>query len=159
METAFEIVSGGKTKSAWLHGMYARKLLLDSEQRAAFETLREALAAQWKPRNVTEWMLIDHLSKQQWRLMRAGDAEVKELLDLSSNRWVAKAPSADRAAAALAYSLSERISTQERVQQYQQRLERSILRLIGQLMAFRKARKSVRKLGGLSCATSVEKLT
>ncbi|HEX8339630.1 MAG TPA: hypothetical protein VF624_01850 [Tepidisphaeraceae bacterium] len=141
-----ETTERGADQNAWRHGMYARKVLLEGEQRGAFEQLREALVEQWRPRNVTEWMLVDQLAKQHWRLMRAGDAEADKLGQLSSIDPRRPMMAAKTLEAAIGLDVGRDDSSLARLQVFQMRLERSVLRIINQLLTLRKMR---RKMGSL----------
>ena len=128
-------------QNAWRHGMYARRIVVPAEDRESFEQLREALIDEWRPRSVTAWMLVDHLAKLQWRLMRAGEAEADRLQRLQTQPGVA--PSAGvlaSAEAALAWDAGRAGSSLQRIQLFQMRLERSVHRVIGQLITLRKYR-------------------
>ena len=135
---------------AWRHGMYARKVLVPAEDLPGFEALRDALVAEWRPRSVTAWMLVDHLAKLQWRLMRAGEAEAERLTTLMSQRGITF-PVGGTATpeGALAWDAGRQSSTLQRIQLCQMRLERSVHLVIGQLIVLRKLRV---KPGGLGRA-------
>jgi hypothetical protein len=128
------------SQNAWRHGMYARKVSLNGEEGAAFAALREALVEQWRPRNVTEWMLVDQLAKQHWRMMRAGDAEADKLGRLSSIDPQRPLLLARTLEAAIGLDVGRDDSSLARLQVFQMRLERSVLRIINQLLALRTAR-------------------
>ena len=134
--------------NAWKHGMYARKVLLPVEDRAGFEALRDALVDEWRPRSVTAWMLVDHLAKLQWRLMRAGDAETQRLEKLTTMPGVSiPIGSTATPEAALAWDMGRPTSSLQRIQMFQMRLERSVHRVIGQLITLRKYRGKRGRLG------------
>jgi hypothetical protein len=93
-------------------------------------------------------MLVDQLAKQQWRLMRAGDAEVEKMRTMAARPFGVYSAGAvpDRAVAALAHDFGAADSSFHRTQAYQQRLEKSVLRLINQLLALKKQRRKIGKL-------------
>ncbi|MGN6505907.1 MAG: hypothetical protein ACTHM6_10125 [Tepidisphaeraceae bacterium] len=121
--------------NAWKHGMYARRVVVPAEDRPGFEALRQALVEEWRPRSVTAWMLVDHLAKLHWRLMRATDAEAERLTRLQSQSGVTTEPGVLAAAeTALAWDAGRANSSLQRLQMFQMRLERSIHRVITQLI-------------------------
>lgn len=131
--------------NAWKHGMYARKVLIPVEDQCGFDALRDALVAEWRPRSVTAWMLVDYLAKLQWRLMRAGEAETQRLFKLTTMRGVTCTLTATATPeAALAWDASRADSSMHRLQIFQMRLERSVHRVIGQLLVLRKMRGKLR---------------
>ena len=144
------VQADGRAMNAVRHGLHGRRLTVGEEDLAGFEALRTALVEQWRPRNVTAWMLVDHLARLQWRLMRAGESEVRmvEIAQTNVKPWDGGyrgrnvAISAERA---VANELSNEKSGLVRVQMVQMRLERSIFRTIAMLMTLRKVRDKRRK--------------
>ena len=147
-----------RVTNAWRHGLCARQVTVREEEREDFEQLRDAMVEQWRPRNVSAWLLVDQLARLQWRLMRAGEAETEKLADLQTR--VRSSPyGPDRSEhlsveKAMADDVGESDSKLARLQLYQMRLERSVQRTLALLMSMRKLRG---KRGNLRRAGAVEK--
>ncbi|HEY0008193.1 MAG TPA: hypothetical protein VGB55_05690 [Tepidisphaeraceae bacterium] len=146
IDSTLDPVAAAHAGNAWRHGMYARKVLVTSEDETAFVDLRDALVAEWRPNNVTAWMLVDQLAKLQWRLMRAGEAEARHLEKLQRRGLHAAAAPSHPADVAVASDAISHDSGMTRLALFQMRLERSLHRTIAQLITLKKMR---RKLGGL----------
>lgn len=148
-ENILDQTSDRRAANALKSGVYARKLLVTGEQEAAFGGLREELVADWKPRNVTEWLLVDQIARLQWRLLRAEEAECVRL-DIVQKRLPGTGRDRDKplpAEEALAADLIRPDSGLQRMQVFQMRIERAIHRAISQLVSLRKFRR--RKMGKL----------
>ncbi|MDB5328076.1 MAG: hypothetical protein JWM57_3645 [Phycisphaerales bacterium] len=79
MDSIQQLIPNPRAGNAWRNGMYARQVTVRDEEREDFEQLREAMVEQWRPKNVSMWLLVDQLARLQWRLMRAGEAETLKL--------------------------------------------------------------------------------
>ncbi len=64
------------------HGLRARSILIPGENGDDLRQLREELAAEWRPRNRTEHLLVEQMAVAQWKLARL---EVGERLYLYGN--------------------------------------------------------------------------
>lgn len=135
----------GRAMNAVRHGLYERRLTVGAEDAAGFEALRTALIDQWRPRDVTAWMLVDHLARLQWRLMRAGESEVR-LVEIAQDHfrpWDGGFRERNvplSAECAVANEMATEKSGLTRMQLFQTRLERSMFRTISMLLTLRKVR-------------------
>ena len=64
------------SQNARRHGLTAKTLVLDTEDRAAFEDLRAALRTDYGPKTELEDALLDALVESHWRLLRLRRTEV-----------------------------------------------------------------------------------
>jgi len=57
------------------HALSSRHVILDEEDTAAFDELRAALVSDYKPTASIEWLLIDQIAQNSWRLTRCRTVE------------------------------------------------------------------------------------
>lgn len=155
-----QLAPNPRAGNAWRNGMYARQVTVREEEREDFEQLREAMVEQWRPKNVSMWLLVDQLARLHWRLMRAGEAETLKLDQLHEKRdylpYVDKTRTTHFCTEhAMADDVGGSDSKLARLQLYQLRLERSIHRTIALLITLRKSRV---KQGNPSARRVPEKL-
>src|SRR6478609_8801969 len=68
----------GREKSkmnATTHGIFCHALVLEGEDPALLEHLREEFIAAHKPQNITELQLVDRIVIASWKLRRVQEAE------------------------------------------------------------------------------------
>jgi hypothetical protein len=70
-EAGKEKVSANATR----HGLSSKRVVLATEDRAAFDALRDQLVAHYEPADETERTLVDRLAEETWRLQRCRGAE------------------------------------------------------------------------------------
>ena len=159
MDPMQQLAPNPRAGNAWRNGMYARQVTVREEEREDFEQLREAMVDQWRPKNVSMWLLVDQLARLQWRLMRAGEAETLQLEELHERTEYLRYADTTRTTQlpterAMANDVGGSDSKLARLQVYQMRLERSIHRTIALLITLRKSRV---KQGNLPARRALEK--
>ena len=69
------------SRNAFRHGLCSSKVVLDDEDRVAFEGLRQDLIDEHQPATATEELLVDQMAQSYWRLERANATELDALAD------------------------------------------------------------------------------
>ena len=72
----------GKSASkynATRHGLTGKRLVLESENPAEYEALRQDLIESYQPANATELMLVEEIAQNFWRLQRARNIEAENM--------------------------------------------------------------------------------
>jgi hypothetical protein len=136
----------GKEKSsrnAVKHGVFCSPTVLKGEDQAAFGRLREGLIAEHRPRTPTELFLVDRMALAMWRIDRVNQAEqashenhhdyMRSCVDFDESRL----PSPAGMMARMLNHEPGRSSVLEKLQQYEQRLERTVHRCLNDLRKLR----------------------
>lgn len=58
-------------QNAMRHGLCSRQVVIDGEDPAAYEALRQDLLRSYRPFNAAEKMLVEEIAQNSWRLQRA----------------------------------------------------------------------------------------
>ena len=74
------------SRNATRHGLLAQQPLLDGEDPAEFEALRERLVEEFGPASAAEEFLVDDIAGLLWRLRRLAKVEVALLLRRHAHR-------------------------------------------------------------------------
>ncbi len=67
------------SRNSFKHGLYAKNVVLNEEDAAALESLRQDLRAEHQPRNTTEGMLVEELAMNYWSINRYRTLEANAL--------------------------------------------------------------------------------
>lgn len=68
------------SRNSLKHGLLRKKIrLMPDESRYLFNKFNASLIEQWKPRNAIEFMLVEQLAFNYWRLKRAYRLETEQL--------------------------------------------------------------------------------
>lgn len=63
--------------NATRHGLSGKFVVIDGEDPAAYDALRQDLIASYKPANAAETMLVDEIAQNYWRLQRVRVIEAR----------------------------------------------------------------------------------
>lgn len=81
----------GKARSsqnAFKHGLYSKKLVIQGEDAADLDRLREDLRAEHQPANETESILVNEMAEQFWRLRRMRELEARAFTPENLDGWI-----------------------------------------------------------------------
>ncbi len=130
----------GKKRSslnALRHGLTARAVVMPTEDPEAYERLLKALTAEYRPKGVTESLLVQTLAETSWRISRAACVEA-DLLSFS----VAGSPSVADGPAAVSAAIESQAKTLSSLSMHTQRLTRQFEKTLNQLRELQKIRRS-----------------
>jgi len=121
--------------NALRHGLTARQLLIEGEEALAFESYRDDLFREWRPRGQAECAALHEMADAQWRLFRCSPIEAQLLQSLRDP----DAPMGGLAAAFLGGSRAED-GALLRLARYRRTIERSYDRALHDLLLLHRAR-------------------
>jgi hypothetical protein len=115
------------------HGLAAKRVVLATEDQAAFDELRARLLGHYEPADDTERSLVDRLAEETWRLERCRRAETA-FLDAAIQEIIAEDPSLtpDQAMARL-FIDGAHTSKMQLFLRYQAAIERAYNKVQGEL--------------------------
>ena len=81
----------GKARSSqnsFKHGLYSKKVVIQGEDAAELDRLREELRTEHQPANETESILVNEIAEQFWRLRRMREFEARAFSPENLDGWI-----------------------------------------------------------------------
>jgi len=119
-------------RNAIRHGLTGTQIVMPGEDASAYEELRQGLRQSYRPSNEAEYILVDQIAANAWRLMRAQRVETAFFAKLTEG---AKDPDA-----ALAEAFLEKPKELARMHRYVAAAQNAYYKAITQLSKLQKER-------------------
>jgi hypothetical protein len=120
------------SRNSCRHGLTGTQIVMPGEDAAAYEKLRKGMHESYRPANDPERVLVDQISANAWRLMRAQRVETAFMTKLAEG--------ADNADMAIAAALLDRPRDLARIARYITAAENAYYKAIRELDKLQKAR-------------------
>ena len=78
------------SRNSFKHGLYSRKLVIQGEDRADLDALRDDLRREHQPANTTEEILVNELAENYWRLRRMRRYETRVMASETAEEFAQK---------------------------------------------------------------------
>jgi hypothetical protein len=125
------------SRNSTRHGLTGTQIVMPGEDASAYEELRQGMHESYQPANEPERVLVDQISANSWRLMRAQRVETAVLAKLAEG--------AEDPDAAIAAAFLEKPKDLERVQRYVTAAERAYYKSMSELSKLQKERAAAER--------------